>query len=446
MELPLRHAVRILRAAAPLEELVFSGGQPLDRALRHYQSENRKMGRTDRLLLGTALYALARSRELFRANLPEALPGDGEHLILAFLDETGGDPGKVPHLPGGPLRWVRLLEAVESVRTRWTAILARRWKDPPGEALPLAREALEGLLGIPFWWLEAGPWDSVGEALAELGKLKRPQSLILRSQPASEEARSQVLAQLRSLSIPCRPTRRSPWGIVVDGRHNVLGSALYRQGRIEVQDEGSQLVVCLCDPKPGERVLDYCAGGGGKALALGAAMQGRGSVVAHDADGRRLEDLRRRSRRSGLGNIRIVRDAAEVQRAGPYDVVLVDAPCSSSGTLRRNPDVAWRWKEDDVRRLVGLQAKILDAAAPLVRPGGILVYATCSLLEPENGDQVGGFLQRHPRFGLAPPGERAGHGPLVDIPGAVQGYFRLPADLPRYAGDAFFLARFRREA
>jgi 16S rRNA (cytosine967-C5)-methyltransferase len=444
-DLPLRHAVRILRSAGSLEELVFAGGPPLDRALRSHQTQNRKMGRSDRLLLGTALYALARNRELYRRALPEAVPGDSEHLLLALLDGHRGDPGKVPHLPGGPLRWVRLLEAVSALRDNWVSILTQAWKLPARGAPPPVREALEGLLGIPHWWIEQGPWDRVGEVVKECARLKRPQRLILRAYPATAAAREDALRRLRAEGIACRPTHRSPWGLVVAGRHNVLASPAYREGRIEVQDEGSQLVACLCDPKPGEKVLDFCAGGGGKALALGAAMEGRGSVVAYDADARRLADARRRARRAGLGNVRVVADPSEVAKAGPYDLVLVDAPCSSSGTLRRNPDVAWRWSAEDVRRLGALQAQILDHAAALVRPGGLLVYATCSLLEPENGAQARGLLERRREFRPAPPGDRKGHAPLLDVPGAGEGAFRLAATLPQYDGDAFFLARFRRE-
>lgn len=444
-DLTLRHAVRILRTASSLEELVFSGGPPLDRALRHHQTQNRKMGRSDRLLLGTALFSLARNRELYRRALPAALPGDGEYLLLALLDRHRGDPGKVPHLPGGPLRWVRLLEALTGLRGKWVSTLTAAWKTPVGGLPSSVQEALAGLLGIPLWWVQQGPWERVGDVVEECARLKKPQRLILRVQPAAAGAREKVVAQLRGEGVACRPTRRSPWGLVVSGRHNVLASPTYREGRIEVQDEGSQLVACLCDPKPGEKVLDYCAGGGGKALALAAAMEGRGSVVAYDTDPRRLADARRRARRAGLGNLRVVADAGEVERAGPYDVVLVDAPCSSSGTLRRNPDVAWRWSEEDVRRLSALQAEILDRAAALVRPGATLVYATCSLLEPENGGQVRDFLERRPEFRPAPPGDRKGHAPLRDVPGAGQGAFRLPATLPQYDGDAFFLARFRRD-
>jgi 16S rRNA (cytosine967-C5)-methyltransferase len=133
-----------------------------------------------------------------------------------------------------------------------------------------------------------------------------------------------------------------------------------------------------------------------------------------------------------------------VDRLGPYDLVLVDAPCSSSGTLRRNPDVAWRWPREAAARLNETQRRILDRAAALVAPGKTLVYVTCSLLPAENSDQVEAFLARHPEFSLHPPGDRRAHGPLLDVPGASTGAFRLPADLPDYSGDAFFVARLRR--
>jgi len=284
----------------------------------------------------------------------------------------------------------------------------------------------------------------VGDALAELSVLRRPQNLTLRVQAHRGVEWSQVAADLAAAGVPTRPTERSPWGLVVEGRHNVLATELYRSGTVEVQDEGSQLVACLCDPKPNERILDFCAGGGGKALALAAALGGRGQVVAHDISAAKLSDARRRARRGGLGNLRCVADLAQVTALGPYHLVLTDVPCTSSGTLRRNPDVAWRWSEAELTRLLALQAEILERAATLVTPGGHLVYATCSLLPAENREQLEGFLSRHPEFALAAPGERSGHGPLLDIPGSEQGAFRLPATLPRYAGDGFFVGRLRR--
>jgi 16S rRNA (cytosine967-C5)-methyltransferase len=443
-DLRVRHAVRILRQASLLEELVYAKGPPLDRALRQYQKENRKMGQQDRLVLGESVYHLARNREVFRAALPDAIPGDGQHLLLALLDAWGDEPGKLPHLPEGALPWVRALERVNALRERSVATLTAAHEGPSRGAPAATRTAFELLFSLPAWWLDGGPWQTLEEALRELGRLKRPQHLALRAQAhrASPEA---VVGALRDLGIPSRPTPRSPWGVRVEGRHNVLGSSVYREGLVEVQDEGSQLVVCACDPKPSERVLDFCAGGGGKSLALAAALGGRGAVIAHDADRARLADTRRRARRAGLGNIRVVPDPVEVEGLAPFDLVLVDAPCSSSGTLRRNPDVAWRWDEEALARLALLQGEILDRAATLVRQGGLLVYATCSLMQAENQDQVAAFLGRHPGYRPAPLGERTLHRCLLDIPGAGEGAVRLPANLPRYDGDAFFFARLIRE-
>lgn len=442
-DVSLRHAVRILRTAGALEEVVCGGGPPLDRTLRRYQQDHRAMGRSDRLLLGGAVYGLARNRDALRAALPEAVPGDGSLLLLALLDEKRCDPGKVPHLPDGALPWVRALERLDRLRDQAVARIAAVVGDPLGGTSAQVRHSLALLFSVPEWWFARGPWPTVGAALRELARLKRPQGLTLRAQ-AHRGTRDEAVQALRAEGFPARPTARSPWGIRVDGRHNVLASPLYREGWVEVQDEGSQLVACLCDPKPAERILDLCAGGGGKALALASMLGGRGVVVAHDADPRRLEDTRRRARRAGLGNLRVVPGASDVEALGPFGLVLVDAPCSSSGTLRRNPDVAWRWSEADALRLAGVQREILDRAATLVEPGGTLIYATCSLLDPENAEQARAFAARHPAFVPAPPGDRRGHGPLLDLPGAGEGWFRLPADLDGYEGDAFFLARFRR--
>lgn len=448
-DLPLRHAVRILGQAGRIEELVYpelGAGQaapPLDRALRAHQQAHRNMGRTDRLLLGTAVYGLARNRQPLRAAAPDLIPGEGQLLLLALLDALASDPGDVGHLPGGVAPWLAALDRLARLREGWIERLEAGAAAPLATAPARCREAAAMLFSVPGWWLDAGPWATVGEAVRELARLRRPQKLILRAQ-AHRVTRDAAVKELRGLGIPAVPTPRSPWGLRIEGRHNVLTAEPYRRGDLEVQDEGSQLVACLCDPKPSEKVLDLCAGGGGKALALASALGGRGLVVAHDADPRRLEDTRRRARRAGLGNIRVAPEPELVQSLGPYDLVLVDAPCTSSGTLRRNPDAAWRWERNRLEELVALQASILDGAAERVRPGGYLVYVTCSLLEPENGAQVASFLTRHPDFAPAPLGDRTGHAPLADVPGAQAGVLRLPADLHRYDGDGFFLARLRR--
>ncbi len=444
--LPLRHAVRLLRQASDLEELACGDGEgrpPLDRALQAYQRSHKALGRTDRLVLGTALYSFARNREVLRAALPAAVPGDGGLLLLGLLDALAADPGDVPHLPEGVAPWLAARDRVAALRVGWLRTLEAAPQTPLGDASPALRAAVEGLFSVPSWWLDRGPWETVGAAVGELARLRRPQQLQLRAQ-AHRLTQREALEELRREKISVKATLRSPWGIRIDGRHNVLALEVVRRGDLEVQDEGSQLVACACDPKPGERVLDLCAGGGGKTLALAAALQGRGQVVAHDADPRRLEDAKRRARRAGLGNVRVVADRGELDRLGAFDQVLVDAPCSSTGTLRRNPDVAWRWSPAALDRLVALQATILDDAAGRVAPGGTLVYATCSLLEPENGAQTRAFLTRHGDFAPAPLGDRTAHAAFADLPSDADGGLRLRADLPRYGGDGFYLARLRR--
>jgi 16S rRNA (cytosine967-C5)-methyltransferase len=182
---------------------------------------------------------------------------------------------------------------------------------------------------------------------------------------------------------------------------------LFLEGAFEVQDEGSQLLGYLLDPKRGEMVVDLCAGAGGKTLILGALMKNTGRLYAFDVSDKRLVKLKPRLARSGLSNVHPARidherDTKIKRLAGKIDRVLVDAPCSGLGTLRRNPDLKWRQNEQSVAELTVKQAAILDAAAKMVRPGGRVVYATCSLLNAENEAIIAAFLASHPDFSLTP--------------------------------------------
>jgi 16S rRNA (cytosine967-C5)-methyltransferase len=218
------------------------------------------------------------------------------------------------------------------------------------------------------------------------------------------------------------------------------------EGGIEVQDEGSQLLCHLVAPKRGEMVVDFCAGAGGKTLALGALMRSTGRLYAFDISPKRLAGLKPRLARSGLSNVhpqRIegVNDARVKRLADKIDRVLVDAPCSGLGTLRRNPDMKWRQTPKDVVELVEKQQSIITGAARLVKPGGSLIYATCSILEEENRGVAEGFLARHPQFALRPAGdvlksERIG----LDM----KEYFELWPH--RHGTDGFFAAVFERVA
>lgn len=218
----------------------------------------------------------------------------------------------------------------------------------------------------------------------------------------------QALASLKKDGVEAEACPYSAVGLRLKGKTYLAKTKAFREGWIEIQDEGSQLIASLCDVKPGMRVLDYCAGGGGKTLALAAAMENKGSIVAMDNDARRLEKGRKRYRKAGVHNVEL-RCIEEPQHQKWFkrqkqtmDVVLVDAPCSSSGTWRRNPDLRWRQFGPELEAIKQAQSEILSRVAKCVKPGGRLVYATCSLFREENEDQVEAFLRAHSEFEILP--------------------------------------------
>ena len=235
---------------------------------------------------------------------------------------------------------------------------------------------------------------------------------------------------------PPRPTH----GIRIGGKPSLASHPLFAGGALEVQDEGSQLLALLLGARRGETVVDFCAGAGGKTLAIGAQMAGSGRIYAFDTAEKRLANIKPRLERAGLTNVRVERIAhehdARLQRlAGKADRVLVDAPCSGMGTLRRQPDLKYRHNPDSVAELVRLQQSVLAAAAQLVRPGGRLVYATCSVLPAENAAQAAAFLAAHPDFAELDAADilRAQKIPLDT------GRF-LELDTGRHGTDGFFAA------
>jgi 16S rRNA (cytosine967-C5)-methyltransferase len=220
-------------------------------------------------------------------------------------------------------------------------------------------------------------------------------------------SRDDVIAELAKAPIICEPMPYAPQGIRLQKKPALQNLPLFKEGAIEVQDEGSQLLSQIVGAKRGEMVVDFCAGAGGKTLALGAVMRNTGRLYAFDVSEKRLAKLKPRLARSGLSNVHPVviaheNDAKIKRLAGKIDRVLVDAPCSGLGTLRRNPDVKWRQTPDSLAELNAKQASILAGAARLVKLGGRLVYATCSLLNEENEAIVEQFLAQHPDFELVP--------------------------------------------
>jgi 16S rRNA (cytosine967-C5)-methyltransferase len=236
----------------------------------------------------------------------------------------------------------------------------------------------------------------------EMAALLTAAPLDLRVNPL-KATREVVLRALRVLGMQAEASRMAPYGIRLNQRPSLASLPMLRSGEVEIQDEGSQLVAMLVDARPGERVVDFCAGAGGKTLAIAAQMANKGHVMACDVLASRLKRSTERFRRAGLHNIETKPLASERDRwvkrhKRSFDRVLVDAPCSGTGTWRRNPDARWRTLGPGLDNLLPLQAGILASAARLVKPGGRLVYATCSMLPQENEEQVATFLEAHPAF------------------------------------------------
>ena len=261
-------------------------------------------------------------------------------------------------------------------------------------------------------------------------------------------SRAEVLEELAAHHVGAVATPYSPDAIRLSSKPALTNWPAYREGRIEVQDEGSQLIARLLQPRRGEMVVDFCAGAGGKTLALGALMRSSGRLYAFDVNERRLAGLGPRLKRSGLSNVHpvVIRSESDVRVKrlnGKCDRVLVDAPCSGSGTLRRNPDLKWRFSEAELERVNGLQHSVLRAAARLLKPDGRLVYATCSLLTQENQAVADAFLSEHPDFQLVPAATVL-RAQSVDVEQAARfaPYFVM---LPHLHGtDGFFAAVFER--
>lgn len=355
--------------------------------------------------------------------------------------------------PAVAVRAPRLAALVTLARQHGVAALAAR--ELRGDeravrnalAIDLATAPAAVRAELPLW-LYAAIGAEYQDAAALIEVLAEPAPLDLRVNTL-RAGRDQVLASLRAAGaehapLDAQPTRFSPEGIRLYEKPGLTRWALYRDGAIEVQDEGSQLIARLVAPRRGEMVADFCAGSGGKTLALGALMRSSGRIYAFDINARRLAGLGPRLKRSGLSNvhpaaIQSENDAKVKRLAGKIDRVLVDAPCSGSGTLRRNPDLKWRFDETELARVGAVQASVLRAAARLVKPGGRLVYATCSVLARENREVIERFLQDSPQFGPVAAAEvLAQQGIEIDHAARFAPYFVM---LPHLHGsDGFFAA------
>jgi 16S rRNA (cytosine967-C5)-methyltransferase len=354
----------LLDSCAALLREVLTFASPADGAVSAFFRQHRALGARERHTLAETAYAVLRKRLLFQ-HLAQSGAGPHERR-LAILGWAGDAEFLRAALSPDEQAWLARVQAVD----RATLAPKLRHNLPDWIAEPLQKR-----LGEQSFW-----------ALSRALDQPAPLDLRVNVVKAKREA---VQAALAAEGVHAEPTPYSPWGLRAQGKPALQRLDAFTGGLVEVQDEGSQLLACLVDAKRGEMIVDFCAGAGGKTLALGAAMRNTGRLYAFDVSGHRMDALKPRLARSGLSNVHPVQIAHErderIKRlAGKIDRVLIDAPCSGLGTLRRNPDLKWRQSPQAVQELVAKQQAILTSASRLLKPGGRLVYATCSLLAEEN--------------------------------------------------------------
>ena len=379
MRLPpaiIGHTEEVLR-----EILRFTG--PADGTLSRYFRDHPKLGSRERGVIAEAVYGLLRNKAIYTS-----------------FAESGNGP---------TMRRMTLLGLADAVSIESLGGLSEEETEWLTRVAEIDRNLMPPLMrsNLPQWLFDklvARDGEAATLQLAHAMNQPAPLDLRVNSLKANRE---DVIAALAEAPILCEPTPYAPLGLRVIKKPTLQNLPLFKSGAIEVQDEGSQLLAQIVGAKRGEMVVDFCAGAGGKTLALGATMRNTGRLYAFDVSEKRLAKLKPRMARSGLSNIHPVLIAHEndgkVKRlAGKIDRVLVDAPCSGLGTLRRNPDVNWRQTPEAIVEMNAKQIAILSSAARLVKSGGRLVYGTCSLLDEENDAIAAQFLASHEDFSLVP--------------------------------------------
>ncbi len=436
------------RAAAAIEILdqIIATRAPADRLANDYFRSRRYIGSKDRTAVQAIVYGCLRHR----AQL--------EWWMARVRDGARREPF-APNGRGWVIAYLAILQKIPADKIAST--FSGENYDPP----PLSRgeettiEALSGRsiehpeqpefvrANIPAWIVGRFKARFGDDHLREMAALTEEAPLDLRANILKTDRRT-LRGALAKIGIETEFTRLSPWGLRAATRTALMASEPYREGLVEIQDEGSQLVALLAEAEPGMRVCDFCAGAGGKTLAIAATMNNKGQIVACDVSEKRLEASAQRTRRAGVFNVERralsdERDKWVKKHAGSYDRVLVDAPCTGTGTWRRNPDARWTLRETEIAELVDKQRRILESAARLVKPGGRLIYATCSLLADENEMQADAFAAAHPEFACVPVPEiwaKVGSGACP----TAGPYLTLnPA---RDHTDGFFVAVYERKA
>ena len=422
------HPKALLDACSELVRLTLKFDHPTDAIVARFFREHRSLGPRERATLTETVYTVLRKKLLFDHFAPS---GSGaKERRLAILGFYGPRDFLKSALTDQEKNWLDQCDQIKE------ADLMERHRHNLPEWLV---QPLKEQLGAEFWPL--------------VESLKLSAGLDLRVNTLTAK-RAEVQKELAQAGIKAAPTPYSPWGLRIEGKPVLNKLDVFTRGAIEVQDEGSQLLALLLDAKRGEMVVDFCAGAGGKTLAIGASMRSTGRLYAFDTSAHRLDALKPRLARSGLSNVHPAaiaheRDERVKRLAGKIDRVLVDAPCSGLGTLRRNPDLKWRQNPQVVQEMALQQAAILQSAARLLKAGGRLVYATCSLLPQENEAIAQAFSEANSEFTPLDAGEILSH---LKVEGAAslcsggtdgQRYLRLWPH--KHRTDGFFAAIWQKQ-
>ena len=409
----ITHTEQVLR-----EVLQFSG--PADVVLSRYFREHPRLGMRERGAVAETVYAILRNRLIYN-NLSESGYGSQmRRLVLLGLADIYG---------------VDSLGGIDENETAWLNHVSKVDRSQ----LPHKMQA-----NLPEWLFDRLS-EQIGEEQTQklAAVLNTPAPLDLRVNTLKVK-RDAVMKVMNEVPVECEPTPYASSGIRLKKKIALQNMPVFREGGVEVQDEGSQLLAQIVGAKRGEMVVDFCAGAGGKTLALGVAMRNTGRLYAFDVSDKRLAKMKPRLAKSGLSNVHPVqiaheRDARIKRLAGKADRVLVDSPCSGLGTLRRNPDRKWRQTPETIAEMTEKQRAILESAARLPKVGGRLVYATCSLLQDENESIVGDFLKKDDRYVLVPMRKVLEDG-KIDL--EMGDYLKL---MPHtHQTDGFFAAVFER--
>lgn len=422
-----------VEAAIGLLEAIGAERAPADDVVAEYFRRHRFAGVKDRAAISKHIYGVLRRRGQIDWWLEhQGASPDARHRLLAELalfEEW--NPEAIARACDGDRFRPRALDEGERALVDALAGAKPQHRDMP----PAARG------NFPDWLLPYLDRALGRDLMREMAAMEGEAPLDLRVNTL-KTTRAKALAALEEEGIEALRTPLSPLGLRVFGRVPLGGLDVFRSGAVEVQDEGSQVAAALADARSGMRVVDFCAGAGGKTLALAASMENRGHLVACEVSSKRLERATQRLRRAGASIVQRVplsneRDKWVKKHAASFDRVFVDAPCTGTGTWRRNPDAKWRLKQEDVTELAALQAEILDSAQRLVKPGGRLIYATCSLLMEENEDQIARFLETHPDFAALPVASVWAETLEGDCPARADALRLSPA---RNGTDGFFVA------